>query len=82
LFDVSRSDPDLCLSLRKMPETVEALIVAITNYGIPINDNRATAGFDYFLVRPISLSKVLETMQHLVGYKGNSVKAVRVPIYD
>lgn len=80
IVGVDHSGLNLCGLLRRMPETVKALIVAVTSYGWPRDNAEVMAGFDYFLVRPVELQSILETMRHLVGYQGSTVQAVRIPL--
>jgi CheY-like chemotaxis protein len=65
----------LCSALRQIPETADALIVAITGFGAAWSGDAHEAGFDHYLVKPVALEKMLETMQDLDGYRGNTVPA-------
>jgi CheY-like chemotaxis protein len=54
---------DLCAALRRMPQTADALIVAITGYLSPDCARLAReAGFDHYLVKPVKLEAILATM--------------------
>jgi DNA-binding response OmpR family regulator len=54
---------DLCMALRRMPETARALIVAITGFLSPDAAARAVeAGFDRYLVKPVKLDTILATL--------------------
>lgn len=68
----------LCEHLRKIPETANALLVAITGYGTAFRDAAVAAGFDRYLVKPVQLTTMLETMAHLDGYKGTMLPSKRV----
>jgi CheY-like chemotaxis protein len=70
---------DLCLALRKMPRTADSLIVALSSYGRGSLGTEIVERFDYFLVKPIALEKILETMRNLIGYKGSSVPSIHIP---
>lgn len=62
----------LCSQLRQMPATERALIVAVSGYDTPSSRDLARAvGFDKYLVKPVPLTDLLETLQHLDGYRGN-----------
>jgi CheY-like chemotaxis protein len=68
---------DLCAALRRMPATANALIVAITGYLLPDSARRAqAAGFDRYLVKPVPLGTILETLQALDGYAGQPIPEV------
>ncbi|MET0981846.1 MAG: response regulator [Telluria sp.] len=55
---------DLCAALRRMPQTAGALIVAITGQQSPDSAQLAQeAGFDHYLVKPVKLDTILETMR-------------------
>ena len=57
---------DLCVALRRMPETADALIVAITGFMSPDSARLAQeAGFDQYLVKPVKLEAILATMDSL-----------------
>lgn len=59
---------DLCAALRRLPETAEALIVAITGYKPPDRLEQAhAAGFDHYLIKPVKLETLLETLDALRG---------------
>lgn len=64
----------LCSKLRQMPATERALIVAVSGYdALSGRDLARAVGFDKYLVKPVALTELLETMQHLDGYRGNVV---------
>ena len=59
---------DLCAALRTLPETSGALIVAITGYRSADADRLAQeAGFDHYLVKPVKLDTILDTMKAVAG---------------
>lgn len=54
---------DLCAALRRLPQTAEALIVAITGYKPPnLFELAHAAGFDHYLIKPAKLETLLETL--------------------
>jgi CheY-like chemotaxis protein len=57
---------DLCAALRRMPETADVLIVAITGH---LSHDCARlareAGFDHYLLKPVKLEAVLATLPPL-----------------
>ena len=54
---------DLCAALRRMPETADVLIVAITGHLSPDCARLAReAGFDHYLVKPVKLEAILATL--------------------
>jgi CheY-like chemotaxis protein len=64
IFLPDQSGFDLCASLRKMPDTASALIVAITGHmGPDAARLAAEAGFDHYLVKPVNLDALLATLQ-------------------
>lgn len=74
IFLPDQSGFDLCAALRRMPQTAQALIVAITGHMAPDAAGRAqAAGFDHYLVKPVKLETILETMQSLAGYRGKTM---------
>jgi two-component system CheB/CheR fusion protein len=61
---------ELCAALRRMPETAQALIVAITGHKSPDSAALAReAGFDDYLVKPVKLDIILATMGAIAGCK-------------
>ena len=71
IFLVDGSGFDLCAALRGMPETADALIVAITGYISPDSSRLAEeAGFDHYLLKPAKLDTILATMDGLTGAQG------------
>jgi CheY-like chemotaxis protein len=61
---------DLCAALRRLPETADALIVAITGYGAPDSAALArAAGFDDYLVKPVNLDTILAAIGGVDGRK-------------
>lgn len=57
---------DLCVALRRMPQTADALIVAITGYKPPDRFELACeAGFDDYLIKPVKLETLLEALDAL-----------------
>ena len=71
IFLADGSGFDLCAALRAMPETADALIVAITGYVSPDASRLAQeAGFDHYLLKPVKLDTILATMDRLTGGKG------------
>ncbi|WP_168710000.1 response regulator [Massilia sp. Mn16-1_5] len=54
---------ELCAALRRMPQTANVLIVAITGHLARDCAQRArAAGFDHYLVKPVKLEAILATM--------------------
>lgn len=71
---------DVCAALRRMPETADALIVAITGHKAPDSAELArAAGFDHYLVKPVKLDAILETMGALTGDRGTAPSAMHLP---
>lgn len=63
IFLPDQSGFDLCAALRRMPETADALIVAITGFMSPDSARLAQeAGFDQYLVKPVKLEAILATL--------------------
>jgi signal transduction histidine kinase/ActR/RegA family two-component response regulator len=62
-LDIGLPDLDgyeLARRLRAMPETAEAVFVAVTGYGQPDDKRRARqAGFDHHVVKPVRLDAIL-----------------------
>lgn len=59
---------DLCAALRKMPDMASALIVALTGYLAPDSARLAhESGFDHYLVKPVKLDTILETIHTLTA---------------
>ena len=62
LLDIGLPDMDgneLATCLRGLPETANAILVAITGYGQEADHKRsAEAGFDYHLVKPVDMKKL------------------------
>lgn len=55
---------ELCASLRRMPGTAHARIVAITGHVAADTARRAQeAGFDHYLVKPVSFETILAAIQ-------------------
>jgi CheY-like chemotaxis protein len=55
---------DLCEALRKIPQTADALIVAITGHQSRDSARLAQeAGFDHYLMKPVPLDTIIETMR-------------------
>jgi len=55
---------DFCTALRKMPQTADALIVAITGHRTPDSARLAAeVGFDHYLVKPVKLDTILATLE-------------------
>jgi CheY-like chemotaxis protein len=71
LLDIGLPDMDgyeLARRLRTMPETRGAKLVALTGYGQAGDRERTrAAGFDYHLVKPASLSQVMEVLAEIAG---------------
>jgi PAS domain S-box-containing protein len=71
LLDIGLPDMDgyeLARRLRTMPETRGATLVALTGYGQAGDRERTrAAGFDYHLVKPASLSQVMEVLAEIAG---------------
>jgi CheY-like chemotaxis protein len=54
---------ELARRLKAMPETREAVFVAVTGYGRPDDRERARqAGFDHHLVKPVKLAAIRELL--------------------
>jgi CheY-like chemotaxis protein len=70
---------DLCLALRNVPGSADSLIVALSPYGRGSLGTEVVERFDYFLVNPVTLENILETMRKLIGYKGSNVPLIRIP---
>ena len=80
IFLPDQSGFDLCAALRRVPATANALIVAITGQMLPDSARLAqAAGFDRYLVKPVQLETILETMQFLDGYRGKNMFEKRSP---
>ena len=67
LLDIGLPEIDgyqLARTLRQMPQTRNALVVAVTGYGQP-EDRRATkaAGFDHHLVKPVGLQQLEQLIE-------------------
>ena len=66
LLDIGLPDIDgheLARRLRAMPETTQALLVALTGYGQEEDRRRAhNAGFDHHMAKPADLAKLLELL--------------------
>jgi CheY-like chemotaxis protein len=74
IFLPDQSGFDLCAALRRMPAAANALIVAITGHLSPDSARLAqAAGFDRYLVKPVPLATIVETMQALDGYAGQTM---------
>ena len=66
LLDIGLPDIDgheLARRLRAMPETTQAVLVALTGYGQAEDRQRAhSAGFDHHMAKPADLAKLLELL--------------------
>ena len=66
LLDIGLPDIDgheLARRLRAMPETTQAMLVALTGYGQEQDRQRAhNAGFDHHMAKPADLAKLLELL--------------------
>jgi signal transduction histidine kinase len=66
LLDIGLPDIDgheLARRLRAMPETTQAVLVALTGYGQAEDQKRAyKAGFDHHMAKPADLAKLLELL--------------------
>jgi len=66
LLDIGLPDIDgheLARRLRAMPETTQAMLVALTGYGQAEDRQRAhNAGFDHHMAKPADLAKLLELL--------------------
>lgn len=81
IFVRDQSGFELCAKLRQMPETAQALIVAVTGYAsFDADDLWRKAGFDHYLLKPTSVETLLGTMKHLDGYRGNSLEEFALPV--
>ena len=80
IFLPDQSGYDLCAGMRRMPATANALIVAITGHTAPNAAQLAqAAGFDRYLVKPVKLETILETMQAIDGYRGKAMPDAPLP---
>lgn len=78
--DESGFDP--CGALRKIPETAGALIVAITSH-LTADFTKLTqeVGFDHYLVKPVPLDTILETMHTLINARrGGYISLTQLPL--
>jgi CheY-like chemotaxis protein len=66
LLDIGLPDIDgheLARRLRAMPETTQAMLVALTGYGQAEDQQQAyKAGFDHHMAKPADLAKLLELL--------------------
>ena len=63
---------DLCSRFRQMPETAQSLIVAVTGLVSPkCNCWVHDAEFDKYLIKPVDIDTLLQTLCHLPGYRGH-----------
>ena len=66
LLDIGLPDIDgheLARQLRAAPATADAVLIALTGYGQPEDQKRAhEAGFDYHMVKPADLARLLELL--------------------
>lgn len=54
---------DLARELRALPETADALVVAVTGFGLEQDSARSqAAGFDYHLVKPIEPAALIQLL--------------------
>ncbi len=69
LLDIGLPDLDgheLARRLRAMPETTQAVLVALTGYGQVEDQRRAyKAGFDHHMAKPADLAKLLELLANV-----------------
>lgn len=73
IFLPDASGFDLCAALRKIPETADALIVAITGHQSPDSDRLAReAGFDDYLIKPVALDSILNTLRPRISSRETS----------
>jgi CheY-like chemotaxis protein len=73
---------ELCAELRKIPETAAALIIAITGHLPPEHVQLSRdAGFDQYLIKPIQIETLLETMKLLDGYRGAAMSEVSTTLH-
>lgn len=57
---------DLCVELRKTPETADSLIIALSGLTYPgIEATAAEAGFDHYFLKPISMEMLMKTVDLL-----------------
>ena len=66
LLDIGLPDIDgheLARQLRATPGTADTVLIALTGYGQPEDQRRAQeAGFDYHMVKPADLARLLELL--------------------
>ena len=56
---------ELARRLRAIPETAGSMLVAVTRYGQPQDQDRSIeSGFDHHLVKPVKMEDVLELIAH------------------
>jgi signal transduction histidine kinase/ActR/RegA family two-component response regulator len=56
---------ELARRLRAIPETAGSMLVAVTGYGQPQDQDRSIeSGFDHHLVKPVKMEDVLELITH------------------
>jgi CheY-like chemotaxis protein len=80
IYLADQSGFDLCAALRRMPETADVLIVAITGYLSRDCARLAReAGFDQYLVKPVKLEAILATMGAVDGCKGTRLPPAGPP---
>jgi CheY-like chemotaxis protein len=62
---------ELCRHLRAMPGSATSLIVALTGYSEPgIQARAAQAGFDFYLLKPVSVHNMLALLRSFEQRKG------------
>jgi signal transduction histidine kinase/CheY-like chemotaxis protein len=75
VLDIGLPDVDgneLARHLRARPETVNAVLIALTGYGLPEDQKKtAEAGFDHHLVKPVDTEKLYKILSniHPSGHK-------------
>jgi PAS domain S-box-containing protein len=81
LLDIGLPDMDgaeLARRLRALPETADALLVAVTGYGQESDRARTRdAGFDHHLVKPIDLDKLNEVLEERT-YAASTATGMRI----
>ena len=62
VLDIGLPDIDgnaLARALRAQPETSDAVLIALTGYGLPTDrEQTSAAGFDHHLVKPVDTEKL------------------------
>jgi CheY-like chemotaxis protein len=69
VLDIGLPDVDgneLARHLRARPEAVNAVLIALTGYGLPEDrEKTAAAGFDHHLVKPVDTEKLYKILANI-----------------